>query len=364
MLNVLITGGLGFIGKACVEELVQKDINLTVFDSLEKTRHQAFEFDLLHKRWGVKVRIIVGSVTDKELFNQLLTKTDILIHLASQISIPISEKHSSYYFDQNVTGTAILRDYLIKNNNIKKVILVSSRAVYGEGPYICQNQCLVELDTLIRKLKRNVGWDFKCKTCDSLLINCNTQETFYPKPISIYGLTKFMQEQLLLNSKQHCDFELVIFRLQNVYGPGYIRNNADVGILNLFCEEILNNKQIGLYEDGRQTRDFIFIDDVVKIICKTVMENTFKNASKIILNVGSGERISLIDAVKRIAHLANSELNYKITHKHRIGDIRHSTADISKLLEVIHWSPTTLEVGLKKTLNWLSTSNITKYSKL
>jgi dTDP-L-rhamnose 4-epimerase len=175
-------------------------------------------------------------------------------------------------------------------------------------------------------------------------------------PSSVYGITKQVQEQMVFLSCKAINIPAVIFRYQNVYGPGQSLNNPYTGILSIFSVNLIQNQPINIFEDGAESRDFLYIDDVVNA---TILGLENEDANYQIFNVGSGYNTSVKDVTDTLRGYYSSESAISVTGNFRIGDIRHNYADISKIYSILGFKPEyTFNRGIKAFTDWVMTEKI------
>ena len=289
-MKIIVTGGAGFIGKHLIEFLITKKNDITIFDNFSNSKEESI---IYLKNQGVK--IIKGDITKIQDINNAVKDQDIVIHLAAKISVEESIESPSKTFQTNVEGTKNLL-VACEKNNIKKIIISSSAAVYGEG-------------------KAGIKLKEKSKMY----------------PISPYGESKVMMEnEIKVFGKNH-NLNYVILRFFNIYGIGQSPEYA--GVITKFIKKIEMNKPLEIFGDGMQTRDFISVNDVVNSIYHSI-----KNGKNQIYNIASGNSITIKQLAKLIITLSKKELkiNYNDAKK---GDIRFSEADISLAKKELQYLP-------------------------
>jgi len=269
------------------------------------------------------------------------------------------------YTDVNIKGTSILLDILTnaKDHSIEKIIIASSRSIYGEGKYECNQHGIVYPTE--RKEEDMLQGDFnvKCPVCN---INANllaTDEVSKIHPSSIYGLTKQVQEQMCMITGRSLNIPVVAYRYQNVYGPGQSLSNPYTGIISIFSTRIKNNNEINIFEDGKESRDFVYIQDVVDA---TILGIEKEEANYNIYNVGSGERITVLNVMQSLSREYKTNAKYNISGNFRLGDIRDNYADLSKISADLGFKPkVSFEEGIKLFCQWVSSQEIQndQYSK-
>jgi dTDP-L-rhamnose 4-epimerase len=261
------------------------------------------------------------------------------------------------YVEVNCGGTAKMLDVLANSkHNVNKVIVASSRAIYGEGKYLCEKHGEVFPERRSQSDLDSGKFECKCNYCGGTLELMPTDENSKIHPESIYGITKSNQEQMVLMSCESLNISAVALRYQNVYGPGQSLTNPYTGILSIFSTRILNNNSINVFEDGEESRDFVYIDDVIDTTILAIQKDIKNN---IALNVGSGVSTSVKYLADSLKKLYDSDIEINISGDYRIGDIRHNKADIKKVKEVLGFSPkTSFEVGLRNFVNWVKEQEI------
>jgi dTDP-L-rhamnose 4-epimerase len=355
--NILITGGAGFIGSRLSLQLIQKGYSVTVLDCLHPQIHGKNPelHSPLYLSIKDKVHFIKGDVTHKEDWKKALQNQHIIVHLAAETGTGQSMYEIERYTTVNVTGTAILLDYLTnENHTIEKVVIASSRAVYGEGKYFSKksNQYFYPADRKEIDLQNGI-FELKNPTDEEeFLTLVATDEQSKIQPKSIYGLTKYHQEQSLMICCQSLNIPCVAFRYQNVYGPGQSLTNPYTGILSIFSTRIKQQKSINIFEDGKESRDFVFIDDVVKATLLGI-ENAAANFN--VFNVGTGVATSVLEVAKALMKNYEIEVPLEISGQYRKGDIRHNFADINLIQSTLGFTPSIdFETGIRQFCEWVN----------
>lgn len=349
-MKVLITGGAGFIGQRLSNALLEQGAYVRILDNFSPQIHAT---DSLPQTLVNKVELIKADVRDREAMKLALTGVDTVVHLAAETGTGQSMYEIDRYFSVNVQGTATLLD-LLQNDprakDVRSIVLASSRAVYGEGAYCCANHGTVFPEQ--RNLERmSLGeFDPVCPACGSVLNLLSTSESAPFMPMSMYGLTKQVQEQAVLLFARTHGVNGFGLRYQNVYGPGQSLKNPYTGILAVFTNLARQNQDIEIYEDGLESRDFVYIDDVVEATIRSInFTGQFVGA----LNVGSGQATSVGTVAQEIKNYLSSNSTIKVTGAYRMGDIRHNIADISKLEQLLHFAPSVpFKQGLANFLSW------------
>ncbi|MEI6357772.1 MAG: NAD-dependent epimerase/dehydratase family protein, partial [Verrucomicrobiota bacterium] len=237
------------------------------------------------------------------------------------------------YCDVNVHGAGVFADVLLKHRSrVSRVIVSSSRAVYGEGAYRCAQHGAVFPKTRSVDAMQQGRFEPVCPVCGLVVEAAASSEGDPVQPTSIYGITKYAQEQVVLNLCAAMGITAVALRYQNVFGPGQSLRNPYTGILSIFSQLLLEKRQINVFEDGLATRDFVYIDDVVEFNLRAGLHAV---AGGSVLNVGTGKRQTLLDVVAALADAYGREADFNVSGQFRIGDIRHAAADGTKLREVI-----------------------------
>jgi dTDP-L-rhamnose 4-epimerase len=266
MKNILITGGAGFIGSNLALKLTAKGYIVRVIDSLSQQIHgkKPKVNSPLYLSIKEHVEFYKLDVTNKKELKYALQGQDAVIHLAAETGTGQSMYEIKKYCNVNIGGTALLLDILANNNHsIQKIIIASSRAIYGEGKYECPEHGIVYPDAR-RDIDLKTGdFDCKCPICGSHVKLLPTSEDSKIHPTSVYGITKQNQEQMVLSVGKYIGIPVVAFRYQNVYGPGQRLYNPYTGILSIFSTQIRKGNNINIFEDGEESRDFVYIDDVV-----------------------------------------------------------------------------------------------------
>lgn len=356
MKKILITGGSGFIGAEIVNQLNNlSNINVIVLDSMTEQIHgKNWQNSYLYKSIEGKCKFIKGSVCDFDTVLDAIADCEYIIHLAAETGTGQSMYQINHYNETNIMGTSNLLQaisFLGNKSKIKKIILSSSRSVYGEGKYNCP-ACGVIYPKNRDKEKLLAGdFAFYCPRCGRQMSLLPTTEDSDIKPSSLYAYTKFAQEMMLRTMCPAMDIQYTIFRFQNVYGIGQSLKNPYTGILSVFSTLMLENKPVNVFEDGLESRDFINVKDIARGVIDSI-ENDNSNGETI--NLGSGVNTCVIEIAEILKKHYGSSSEIRITGDFRIGDIAHNKADISKAQNILHFYPSiTLEDGLKDFCYWV-----------
>lgn len=360
MKKVLITGGAGFIGSHVALKLIEKGYIITVLDNLSPQIHgdNPEKTSPLYCSIKDKVNFIKGDVSNYVDWERAIEGQDAIIHLAAETGTGQSMYKVYQYVNTNIGGTAVMLDILAnKKHNVGKVVVAESRAIYGEGRYWSD-----DLDSFVYPDGRSdeamsVG-DFNVKYpgCKQKLKLVSTTEDSKIHPDSVYGVTKQVQGQLVHMVCKNIGIESVSFRYQNVYGPGQSLSNPYTGILSIFSTRIKNGNEINIFEDGFESRDFVYIDDVVDA---TILGLETQGVSGLAFNVGTGVPTTVLTVANTLAKNYGVSVPIKVSGNYRLGDIRHNYADITLAKEKLGFSPKwTFESGIEKFVQWVNEQDV------
>ena len=357
--NILITGGAGFIGSNLALKLIHKGHNVTVLDNLSKQIHgeDPTQTSPLFQSINGKVTFIKGSVTSKQDLLKAITGNEVIVHLAAETGTGQSMYQIEQYTNVNIGGTAILLDILAnEKHTVEKVVIASSRSIYGEGKYYSKQLGYVYPKHRSDKDMSIGDFEVKYADTDTPLELVATDEESKIHPSSVYGITKQNQEQMIMTVCPTIGIAPVAFRYQNVYGPGQSLSNPYTGILSIFSTLIKNGKQINVFEDGKETRDFVFIDDVVEA---TILGIELNEANNEVFNVGTGVPIDVNTVVAELIRNYGKSVPVTISGNYRLGDIRHNFADLKRIKSKLNFEPKVFfEEGIKKFTDWVNQQHI------
>jgi len=356
--KILITGGAGFIGSNLALSLLARGHAIVVLDKLTSQIHgKNPERSPLYRQIRNRVKFVQGDVACREDLLKVLPGIDTVVHLAAETGTGQSMYAIQHYAHVNVGGTALILD-LIANERfpVRRLVVASSRSVYGEGKYHCLSHGVhypkARADTAMSKGQ----FEHLCPACQQVMQAVPTDESSALHPSSVYGVTKLTQEQLVLSVAKAMGISAMAFRYQNVYGPGQSLSNPYTGILSIFSTRIRQNKLVTIFEDGKESRDFVYIDDVVDA---TIRGIEHPEPLVEVLNVGSGVASSVLDVAKTLCKYLNGNSKIKVSGQFRAGDIRHNVADLKKVSGLLEFRPRILfNDGMRRFTDWLRGQDI------
>jgi dTDP-L-rhamnose 4-epimerase len=351
-MRILVTGGAGFIGSHTVDLLVDKGYEVIILDNLEPQVHSNKKPDYINQ----KAKLIVGDVTSKDTWVKMLKDVDAVIHLAAMVGVGQSMYQPVRYLDTNTIGTAKLYEALLTNpelrKRIQKIIVASSMSVYGEGAYECKNCGIVYPGLRPKNQLEKKDWEIHCPKCDKHVKPIPTNEDKPAFNLSTYALSKYDQEKISLNYGFAFNIPTAALRYFNVFGPRQSLNNPYTGVCAIFSSRIKNKNPPTIYEDGKQIRDFIYVEDIARanVLClEKIKDIDF-------FNVCSGNPTNILKIAETLIELHDSNVEPKITEKFRVGDIRHIFGDFSKIKKKLGFTAKVpLRKGFEKLIEWSET---------
>jgi dTDP-L-rhamnose 4-epimerase len=346
--RVLITGGAGFIGSHLCDELLAAGYQVRLYDSLSPQVHEAggrpsylsSEAELLH-----------GDVRDAERLRRALEDIDIVVHLAASVGVGQSMYEIADYVAVNDSGTATLLQ-LLAERPIRKLVVASSMSIYGEGRYRTVRGAIVDNAVRTPGEIRAGRWD-PFDDDGEALVPVPTPEEKAPDLASVYALTKFSQERMCLLVGKAYGISTIALRFFNVYGTRQALSNPYTGVLAIFASRLRNGNPPLLFEDGRQLRDFVHVQDIARA-CRAAIEAPAKADG--VYNIGSGKSVSILELADRLRRLLGREdLRPHLLSRYRVGDVRHCFADIAKARLALGFTPTVdLDQGMAELADWVS----------
>lgn len=350
--KVLVTGGAGFIGSFLVDELIKRGYQVRILDNLEPQVHQGKKPEYLNK----KAEFILGDVRKYEVFKKAILGADAVFHLAAAVGVGQSNYQITKYVETNILGTANLLDLLINTKHqVKKIITISSMTGYGEGNYLCQKDGIVRPPLRKEKQLQKRDWNLYCPICNNLIKPIPTDEKALEYPNSVYGLSKKFQHDLFFLVGNIYKIPVVVLRGFNIYGPRQSLSNPYTGVTAIFISRLKNNKNVIVFEDGLQTRDFIYVHDVVKALILSLEKS---GANYQFFNIGFGKGTTILEIAQTLSQLLKKTGLIQVNQEFRKNDIRHCFADISKAKRILGWQPKmSLAQGLKELIEWSQTQD-------
>lgn len=356
--QVLITGGAGFIGSRLARRFARDGHRVTVLDSLTPQVHgdnPAVTSPLLREVREV-ADVIEGSVTSTDDLRRALQGASIVIHLAAETGTGQSMYEIDRYTTTNVGGTSKLLDILANEEHaVRRIVIASSRSIYGEGAYRTEDGRIVYPGH--RADADMAAGDFDVhQRGEGALTLIPTDESALLHPSSVYGITKQMQESLIMTVAPTIGIESTSVRYQNVYGPGQSLKNPYTGILSIFSTLIRQGKEINIFEDGEESRDFVYIDDVIEA---TYLAATHPAAAGEVFNVGSGVGTTVNEVVDALFVGLGREVPTRISGNYRLGDIRHNIADTTRMTQSLGFTPSVaFRDGVATFAKWVLTEPV------
>lgn len=349
--RVLITGGAGFIGSRLARKLLSAGYEVSILDNFSPQIHG--ENGELPEDLRGHVELFRGDVRNTNLCERALIGCQVLVHLAAETGTGQSMYQVKHYTDVNIGATASLMEMLLAGGTtMRSVIVASSRSIYGEGAANCPVHGTVYPEMRSSAAMQKGDFEPKCPNCGASTSLVSTPETAPFHPSSLYGLTKQVQEQMVLMYATTLGINGFGLRYQNVFGPGQSLKNPYTGILAIFSNQARTGKPIYVFEDGQESRDFVYVDDVVEATFRAVEANPQKPVA---LNVGTGVATTVNELVEQVITFFSSKSVVTVTGAFREGDIRHNCADTKQLESVLRYKPTrAFRDGLQEFLTWAS----------
>lgn len=357
-MKILVTGGAGFIGSNLVSRLYDNGHDVVVIDNLSRQIHgDNYNASPLFNNIKDKCTFYHLDVSEINDWSNYVSGIDAIVHLAAETGTGQSMYDIQKYSKVNIQSTASLVEHVVLNNiRLKKFIIASSRSIYGEGKYSCSTHGDVFPVSRIDADMQNGCFDPRCPACGHFVKPIATCEMSMLSPRSIYAVTKLNQEQTTLIGCQSVGIDAIALRFQNVYGPGQSLKNPYTGILSIFSTRILNNQKINVFEDGLETRDFVYISDVIDSIVLSI--NSPAGVSGV-FNIGSGVATSVNEVINRLSELYGVDVDYEVTGDYRVGDIRHNFANTQKAQDILGFQfKIDFATGIAKFCSWVKTQAI------
>lgn len=341
-MRILITGGAGFIGSATAQMLTEAyGADVVVLDSLHPQIHglEPESQSWTYRRTKACAEMTRGDVAVREDLIEALRGVDAVLHLAAETGTGQSMYEIDRHVSVNVGGSGLLLDVLRKeSHSVRRLVIASSRSVYGEGRYWAEGLGYFFPASRTADDMRAGRFDIQHPAGSGEVRVVTTTEDSLLQPASVYAVTKQAQEQLALVAAGAMGLTGVALRYQNVYGPGQSLSNPYTGILSIFSTQILNDKGINVFEDGLESRDFVFIDDVARANCLAL---TGDASVKGVINIGSGVGTTVLEVVSALMSAYRRQVPVEVTGQFRLGDIRHNIADIERAKNVLGFTPET-----------------------
>ena len=346
-MQILITGGAGFIGSHLADDLIQRGHRVRALDNLSAQVHGGTGARPAYLHPDVDLHH--GDVRDALAVRRALDGVDAVYHLASAVGVGQSMYEIEHYTSTNNVGTAVLLQELA-TRPVGRLIVASSMSLYGEGLYRTRDGTLVPgRERSLEQLRRG-DWELRDDNGDPLE-PVPTPETKPPSLSSVYALSKFDQERLSLMIGRAYGIPTVALRLFNVFGTRQALSNPYTGVLAIFGSRLLNDRPPMIFEDGRQRRDFVSVADVVQA-CRLALDAP--DAPGRALNVGSGRAHTVHDVAELMAAVLGKAIAPDACQKYRVGDIRHCCADIGLARQVLGYEPRVLlEDGIIELAEWV-----------
>lgn len=331
MTKVLVTGGAGFIGSHTIDLLLARGYDVRVLDALTPPVHLDGKApDYLDPA----VEFIYGDVRDRAALSRALNGVDVVFHLAAYQDYLTDFSH---FFDVNATGTALLYELIVNEHlPVRKVVVASSQAVYGEGKYRCPMDGVVYPTLRSQAQLMASEWEVRCPICGGPLLFQLSDES-YVRPHNQYAMSKYTEEMIALNLGQRYGIPSVAMRYSITQGPRQSFRNAYSGICRIFVTRMLAGRAPIAYEDGNQLRDYVYVGDVARANL-LVLEDP--RADYQVFNVGGGVPVSVREYGALVAQVLGVDLPLAVPGEYRFGDTRHIVSDISRLRS-LGWEPIT-----------------------
>lgn len=327
-MRILITGGAGFIGSHTADALIAHGHDVRLLDNLQQPVHRKGKPSYLNP----KAEFVYGDVRDRDVLGYALEGIDAVFHFAAyQDYLP----DFSTYFDVNATGTALLYETIVARAlPVRRVIVASSQAVLGEGLYECAAHGKCTPDIRLEEQLRAGRWEHGCPTCGQPLAMLPTPEASI-NPQNQYALSKHATESIAIHLGRRYAIPSVALRYSIVQGPRQSFYNAYSGAMRIFALHLYFQKAPVIYEDGRQLRDYVNIDDVVAANLLVLAD---RRADYQVFNVGGGRGYTVREFYDAMVAATGRELTPRLEGHYRYGDTRHIVSDIAKL-RALGWAP-------------------------
>jgi dTDP-L-rhamnose 4-epimerase len=353
-MKILVTGGVGFIGSWLVESLIQKGHVITVVDSLSPQIHG--ELPAPDVSWlqnpKLNVKFVRADIRNSAVMDAVLQDVEAIVHLAAETGTGQSMYSIAHYYEVNQQATAWLFEAAsTRHRQIKKLVLASSRSIYGDGAYRLGARVVVPAPRNSERLQ--AGHFEPLGPQGEALRLIATPEDSPPFPASIYAATKLANEATARICAEAYGLQVAALRFQNVYGERQSLRNPYTGILSIFSNRMRQNLPINIFEDGLESRDFVHVSDVVRSIELALFR---QETDYLVANIGAGVPTTVMQVASELKRLLGSSSELKISGDFRAGDIRHCYADLSRARKVLGFEPAVLLTdGLERFVDWVLT---------
>lgn len=348
-MHVLVTGAAGFIGSHLVDALLAAGHTVVGLDSLDPQVHPSGVWPPYLNR---EARWIHGDVRDPAAVGAALDGVEAVVHFAAFVGVGQSMYEIRRYVDGNNVGAAVVLEAAVaRRDRVRKLVVASSMSLYGEGRYLDSRGTPIAPPPRSEAQLRAHDWAVYGPDGQPAT-PIPTDEEKLPQPTSVYAVTKRDQEELFLAVGSAYDIPTVALRFFNVYGPRQALSNPYTGVAAIFSSRLLAGRPPVVYEDGEQTRDFVHVSDIVQA---TVLALERSGADGQVVNVGTGQAITIREVAQTLARVLGRPIEPEITGRYRAGDIRHCVADISRARRLLGYEPrVAFEEGMTQLAEWVA----------
>jgi len=347
--RALVTGGAGFIGSHLVDRLLADGFEVRILDSLDSQVHDGRPAYL-----AADAELVEGDVRDGDVVARCLEGVDRVVHLAAAVGVGQSMYEIERYTSVNAMGAAVLLERVLEvRDRIEKLVVASSMSIYGEGLYRCPAE-----DVQVAPPPRDESqlaarqWEVRCPSCGAELAPLPTPETKPLQPTSVYAVGKRDHEELTLAVGRAYGIPATALRFFNVYGPRQALSNPYTGVAAIFSARLLNGRAPVVFEDGRQSRDFVHVGDVSAAVRAALEPGAAAGEA---VNVAGGRSVTVAEIATTLARALGASLEPEVRNEYRAGDIRHCFGDPARARDALGWTPVTdFAAGMAELVEWLA----------
>lgn len=342
--RALVTGAAGLIGSHLADLLVREGWTVRILDNLEPQTHRHGKPPWLNE----KAEFVQGDVRDRDAITAALDGIDVVFHQAAYGGyMPEIAK----YVHVNSFGTAQMLEVIRENSiPVRKVVVASSQAVYSEGAGECPTHGLVFPDVRPVAQLRAGDWSVHCPLCGAVTRSVPTPENAPVGGETVYGLTKVDQEKLVLLWGKQVGISTVALRYSCTYGPRQSIFNPYTGVIAIFCTRLLNDLPPVLYEDGEQTRDFSFVEDIARA---NLLAAESDKLDGLPVNVGSAHGVTIREVAEQISEALGIKIAPEARGEFRPGEMRHLTSGTERIRAAGYRPRVDLATGIGRYLDWI-----------